>query len=172
MGEERRRQIVGLLKGSDRPITGGELAARLKVSRQVIVQDVAVLRAKGEGIIATPQGYMLLSGGTARPAYAAVLACQHSLEQAEEELTILVDHGVKVVDVAVEHPIYGELRGLLMLESRRDVKDFLTRLAETDAALLSSLTKGVHLHTVECSRDTALRRAIEALKAKGFLLAD
>jgi len=160
-----------MLSGADGPITGAELAAKFQVSRQIIVQDMAILRARGAAILATPQGYVM-PGASLQPEHTAVLACRHDPDQTEEELTLLVDHGVKVVDVIVEHPIYGELRGLLMLESRHDVQNFLSRLAETEASLLSSLTKGVHLHTVQASRQAALDKAAEALRAKGFLLSD
>ena len=82
----------------------------------------------------------------------AILACRHAPERTEEELQILVDHGVKILDVIVEHPLYGELRGSLMIESRADVQDFLGQVSASRASLLSSLTGGVHLHTVEASR--------------------
>lgn len=169
MGGKRRERILEMLKEHGRPITGAELAMNLRVSRQIIVQDVAILRARGEEIIATPQGYML-PGQSPKLAYTAVLACKHDSRQTEEELTILVDHGVKVIDVLVEHPIYGELCGLLMLESRSDVREFMSRLTETEAGLLLSLTKGVHLHTVQASRRATLDQAKDALEARGFLL--
>ena len=171
MGENRRRRILEMLREAERPITGAELAGRLQVSRQIIVQDMALLRARGEGIIATPQGY-ILPGAAERPVHTSVLACRHDPSETEEELNLLVDYGVKVIDVIVEHPIYGELRGLLMLESRSDVRSFMVRLADTEASLLSSLTKGVHLHTVQASRQSALEQAVEALRARGLLVVD
>lgn len=127
-----------------------------------------MLRASGEEILSTPQGYRLPA---ARPsAHRAILACQHAPERTEEELHILVDHGVRVIDVVVEHPLYGELRGSLMLESRSDVEDFLRRWHRKHASLLSSLTRGVHLHTVEASRPDMITRAKQQLEARGFLL--
>lgn len=74
------------------------------------------------------------------------------------------------MDVIVEHPLYGELRGSLMVESRADVRDFLTRVKATHASLLSSLTSGVHLHTVEASRPEMISRARARLRKRGFLL--
>ena len=100
----------------------------------------------------------------------AILACRHAPERTEEELNILVDHGVKVVDVIVEHAVYGELRGSLMLESRADVQDFLAQVRSSHASYLSSLTGGVHLHTVEASRSELILRAKAQLRARGFLL--
>jgi uncharacterized protein len=167
-GVGRRRLLVAWMRSHKGPIRGSELARRLRVSRQCLVQDVAMLRASGEEILSTPQGYRL--PGPRSAAHRAVLACQHAPERTEEELHILVDHGVRVIDVVVEHPLYGELRGSLMLESRSDVADFLRRWRRKGATLLSSLTRGVHLHTVEASRPDMIARAKAQLQARGFLL--
>lgn len=165
----RREKILEFLEQAGRPVTGGELARVTGVSRQVIVQDIAILRAQGREILATPQGY-LWPQPSGRERQRAVLAVSHAPEQTEEELNALVDFGLKVLDVVVEHPIYGELRGFLMLESRHDVERFLERIADAGAGLLSTLTGGVHLHTVEYAREEELNLAREALAAKGFLL--
>ena len=98
----------------------------------------------------------------------AILACRHTPERTEEELQILVDHGVQILDVIVEHPLYGELRGPLMIESRADLQDFFDKVHETKAMLLSSLTGGVHLHTVEASREEMISRAKAKLRARGI----
>ena len=171
MAHERRRRIVELLGQSDRPLRGADLAARLGVSRQVIVQDVAVLRAAGSGIIATPLGYILPRQASPPPAR-AVLACQHGRSETADELNALVDLGVRVRDVVVEHPLYGELRGLLMLESREDVREFVERLESGQAELLSALTRGIHLHTIEASRPELLEKARAELQRRGILLAE
>jgi len=156
------------MRGHGEPIRGGELAKRFRVSRQCLVQDVAILRASGEQIEATPRGYRLPI--SAKPGHRAILACKHPPERTQEELNILVDHGVKVLDVIVEHPIYGELRGSLMLESRADVQDFLAQVSSSHAVLLSSLTGGVHLHTVEAARPELISRAKALLRERGILL--
>src|SRR5271156_5046088 len=166
--DKRRRRIVAWVRHQGAPIRGGELARHFHVSRQCLVQDIAILRAGGEQIIATPRGYHLPESPP-HP-HRAVLACRHTPERTEEELQILVDHGVKILDVIVEHPLYGELRGSLILESRADVKDFLAQLHASHATLLSSLTGGVHLHTVEASRPEMISRAKVLLSARGFLL--
>jgi transcriptional regulator of NAD metabolism len=156
------------MRQKNRPVRGSELALHLRVSRQCVVQDVAILRAGGEEILSTPQGYRLPAPHPA--AHRAILACQHGPERTEEELHVLVDHGVKVIDVIVEHPLYGELRGSLMLESRTDVQEFLQQWRGTKASLLSSLTRGVHLHTVEANKPEMLARAKSELQARGILL--
>jgi len=165
---KRRRRIVAWVRHHAAPIRGGELARHFHVSRQCLVQDIAILRAGGEQIVATPRGYRLPESFP-HP-HRAVLACRHAPEQTEEELQILVDHGVKILDVIVEHPFYGELRGSLMLESRADVQDFLAQVHASRATLLSSLTGGVHLHTVEASLPETISRAKARLRARGFLL--
>lgn len=165
---ERRSRIVEWMRAHEGPVCGGELAKHFHVSRQSLVQDIAILRAGGEEIVATPRGYRLPL--EAAHGHRAILACKHPPERTEEELHILVDHGVKVLDVKVEHPIYGELSGSLMIESRSDVEDFLKLVRRSKAALLSSLTDGVHLHTVEAARPEAISRAKAALRERGILL--
>jgi len=164
----RRHQIVGWLRERGRPVPGGEIAKHFGVSRQCLVQDVAILRAGGEEILATPTGYRLPA--ESNQGHRAILACKHPPERTEEELQILLDHGVRILDVIVEHPLYGELRGSLMLESRADLQNFLAHVRASHAALLSSLTNGVHLHTVEASRPEMISRAKAQLRARGFLL--
>jgi uncharacterized protein len=166
--DRRRRRIVAWMRTHGGPIRGGELAKRFRVSRQSLVQDVAILRAGGEAIVATPRGYRLPE--RAGRGHRAVLACRHAPERTEEELQILVDHGVKILDVIVEHPLYGELRGSLEIESRADLEDFLAHVSASHALLLSSLTGGVHLHTIEASRPEMISRAKARLRARGFLL--
>ena len=166
--EQRRRGILAWMRNQGEPVPGGELAKRFHVSRQCLVQDVAILRAGGEQIEATPRGYHLPASLHLK--HRAILACKHTPERTEEELQILVDQGVKILDVIVEHPVYGELRGSLMLESRADVQDFLAQVSSSRASLLSSLTGGVHLHTVEASRPESIARAKAILRARGILL--
>jgi transcriptional regulator of NAD metabolism len=168
-GAERRRKLTEWMRTQTGPIHGDDLARRFRVSRQCLVQDVAMLRAAGVEILSTPQGYRLPRQGTV-PGYRATLACRHAPEQTEQELNILVDHGVRVLDVVVEHPLYGELRGSLTIESRADVQDFLRRLRETRATLLSSLTQGVHLHTVEAGKLKNIALAKARLLEAGILL--
>jgi transcriptional regulator of NAD metabolism len=170
VSEDRRRRIVDLISQARDPITGSELAHLLGVSRQIIVQDMALLRAAGADIVATPRGYTSARGRGGRATYREVLAVQHGRDQIEIELNALVDLGLRVLDVIVDHPVYGELRGNLMLESRADVRQFLLRLEGAEP--LSALTRGVHLHTVETSRPGAIDEAREALRALGILLGE
>jgi transcriptional regulator of NAD metabolism len=165
---DRRASIAhALADGSCIP--GDALARDLGVSRQVIVQDVAVLRAGGLDIVATVRGYLLATSpgpGVAR----RVITVRHAPEHAVQELTALVDTGARVVDVIVVHPVYGELRAELDLRSRRDVQLWAERCAETGARLLSELTDGTHVHTLEADHEQILEAAEAAVRRLGFLV--
>jgi transcriptional regulator of NAD metabolism len=163
---QRQQRLMDLLRTSREPMTGSELAQRLGVTRQVVVHDVAVLRAAGAPILSTPRGYWWHAESPVRKQ--TVLAVRHSPELTDTELNTLVDHGVHVLDVIVEHPIYGELRGALRLASRRDVALFLEQVRQSGATLLSSLTGGYHMHTVEAPDDEHLDEAVAALRRNGI----
>jgi uncharacterized protein len=165
---ERRASIAhALAEGACIP--GDALARDLGVSRQVIVQDVAVLRAGGLDIVATVRGYLLAASSGASAAR-RVITVRHAPDAAVEELTALVDTGARVIDVIVVHPVYGELRAELDLRSRRDVQLWAERCAETGARLLSELTDGTHIHTLEADQEHILDAAEEALRRLGYLV--
>jgi transcriptional regulator of NAD metabolism len=160
----RRRALLEQL--SDVPVAATALAARFGVSRQVIVGDIALLRAGGASIYATPRGYVTVrapENGILR-----TVACRHGAADMEEELLLMVNAGAAVLDVIVEHPVYGQLTGELGLFSRRDVTDFVRRAAGMRP--LSQLTGGIHLHTLRCPDEETFRRAREALRTHGYLL--
>lgn len=165
----RRQAILDRLRTADRPVSASALAAGLNVSRQIIVGDIALLRAGGAEISATPRGYVL---PRATDGITRTIACRHTLAQTGQELDILVDNGCTVLDVIVEHPVYGQLTGQLQISSRYDVEQFLARIRDSDAAPLSMLTSGLHLHTLCCPNEDAYTRACAALKAAGLLLDD
>ncbi len=164
---KRRKDIMKLLKSKRIPISGNELSMIFKVTRQVIVQDIAILRAAGNDIIATSQGYMALGPD---PLLSKKIAVKHDINATREELMTFIECGCKVIDVIVEHPIYGELHGMLMLQNSQDVDEFMHRVEKSNAALLSLLTEGVHLHTVEALNQDAIARAETLLQKKGILL--
>jgi transcriptional regulator of NAD metabolism len=167
----RRAAILERLAASERPVPGEVLARELGVSRQAIVHDVAVLRAAGRPIVATVRGYLLLRPPAA-DVVRGVVAVRHGPAEAEAELTALVDLGVRVVDVVVEHPVYGELRAELHIGSRADVAAWAEATRRSGAHLLSELTDGVHLHTIEAASEDRLAAARSVLRAGGFLLPD
>lgn len=169
LGDERRELILQWLKNSTEPIPARVLAERTKVSRQVIVQDISLLKAKNESIMATSQGYLYLQASESNKPK-RVIACCHSPEQTEQELTLIVDHGVSILDVMVEHPMYGELTASLFIRSRQDVKHFLQQIQQKKASLLSELTEGVHLHTLEADSEELLDEVCAALAREQILL--
>lgn len=169
VGKDRRAYIMNKLRSSTKPITGTKLAEETGVSRQVIVTDMALLKTSNEPIIATNRGYLYMDTESKNDVYRKIIICQHNPEQAREELEIIVDHGVTVVDVIVEHPFYGELTGSLMIESRYDVEQFLTEISKEEASLLSELTDGIHLHTIEADDEEKLNQACQQLKEAGIL---
>ncbi|AFM40008.1 putative small molecule binding protein (contains 3H domain) [Desulfosporosinus acidiphilus SJ4] len=168
-GQERRDHLLKLLKNSKEPIKAAALAKLTGVSRQVIVQDIALLRASEEPVIATPHGY-LYSSDFGPKGLQRIIYSRHSPSDTEKELNILVDHGVSVLDVGVEHSVYGNIFRPLQLRSRLDVKKFLVQMSENNAYLLSSLTGGLHLHTIEAPSEEVLKQVYEALKQEGFLV--
>ena len=155
--DERRRQILQALEQADGPLSASALAARVGVSRQIVVGDV---------ILATPRGYMLDS--PARQGR-VVVACRHDGARLREELYTVADCGCGLLDVIVEHPVYGQLSGQLQVFSRADADAFCAALARTDAQPLSRLTGGVHLHTLSCPSAAHRARVLAALQEQGFL---
>ena len=167
MDARQRRQIIARRLGeSGEPLSAAALARELSVSRQIIVGDVALLRASGLDITATPRGYLL-----PRPpaGVTCTFACRHRADQMEEELNAVVDQGCVVLDVIVEHPVYGQLTGPLRLANRYEVAQFVDRCRREAAAPLSQLTEGVHLHSILCPDEAAAARVREALKKVGVL---
>ena len=170
LGENRRSLLLQWLKESEKPLTGSDLSRRTNVSRQVIVQDISLLKARNEPIIATSQGYIMLSTERSDIKYEQVIACKHTPKNTKNELYTIVDNGGTVKDVTVEHPLYGHITASLFVGNRLEADQFLSRLSTTNASLLSELTSGVHLHTIEANSKTQLEAVIHALKEQGFLL--
>ena len=164
--EQRREAILQVLREADGPVSATALARRFSVSRQIIVGDIALLRAAGADISATPRGYVILrdQGGLTR-----TVACQHDADGMEQELNAMVDQGCTVLDVIVEHPIYGQLTGPLQISNRHDVQQFIHRCQEAEALPLSRLTDGIHLHTLSCPDEASLERVRESLRKLGIL---
>lgn len=166
---ERRKRIIELLWACGNTITAASLADQLGVTRQVIVSDIALLRAQGHKISSTPRGYCL--GGAGEQGIHAVIACCHSKDEMEEELCAIVDNGGSVLDVSVDHPIYGQISGELHLSCRRDVAEFLERCRTVQAHMLFDMTSdSVHLHTISCKDAQTMGHVLNALRGKGFLM--
>lgn len=146
--DERREKILQTLKQAQTPLTGSELSSIYKVSRQIIVGDITVLRASGHNIYATPRGYILPQDNKIHQEL-AIICCKHTDDDLQTELEIIIDNGGKIRDVIVEHPLYGEIRVNLFINSRRDIQLFLQKKNQTKATALMSITNGIHYHTIE-----------------------
>jgi uncharacterized protein len=170
LGDERRQWILDKLITKQAPVTGGDLAKQTNVSRQVIVSDITLLKAKGEPIIATSQGYLYMRASNQETLIERTVACQHTPERSEEELFLLVDHGVTVKDVKIEHGVYGDLTASIMVSNRKEVEQFMNKIEDTGASFLSELTDGVHLHTLMAPNEETLEKAESALQEAGFLI--
>lgn len=166
-GEQRRTGILEVLSDQSKPISATFLAKKFEVSRQVIVQDVALLRAGGYDILATARGYIL--NKESNILCRRVVLVKHTRSETEDELNTIVDNGGRVRDVIINHPIYGDLVGDLMLKNRRDVKQFVKKIEETSANLLFNLTDGMHMHTIEAGTEEELDIIEEELKKRGYL---
>lgn len=172
LGEARRNELLMLLKQSDAPLTGTDLSKIVGVSRQVIVGDMTLLKARNEPIIATSQGYVYFENSNAGPLYERQIACIHSPENAKDELYTLVDAGVLVKNVTIEHPVYGDLTASIQVSNRHEVDLFLQKVNETGASFLSELTGGIHLHLIVATEPSILDRAIVAMSEKGYIAND
>lgn len=166
-GTERRAQILQRLMAAKKPLSGSALAKELGVSRQIIVQDMALLRARTDlEILSTYQGYLLHQQ---EPIEKRVFKVRHGTERTEEELQEIVDLGGRVEDVFVYHRVYGVVRGQLNIASRRDIQDFMCRLQDSSSAPLMLITDDFHYHTVSADTVQCLDRIQNRLAEKGFL---
>ena len=168
-GDERREKLLALLLRSDEPLSGGKIGDIYHVSRQVVVQDIALLRSKGHSIVSTPRGYMYEKDAGNQNCRRIVKVC-HTDDQAEEELSTIVDFGGIVLDVMVNHRTYGKVTAPLNIKSRRDIRKFVEDLKQSKSSLLSNTTSGYHFHTIEAESEDILDEIEEALKEKHFLV--
>ena len=165
-GSDRRQELLKNIKESDRPVSGSKLAKDYDVSRQVIVQDIALLRASGYDIISTNRGYVL-EGQTCAE---RVFKVRHTDEQLETELCTIVDLGGQVKNVMVNHKVYGHIEAELGITSRRKVKEFLADIESGKSTPLKNITSDYHYHTVTADSEETLGMIEEELRKLGFLV--
>lgn len=164
-GQERREQILKILKNSIEPVSGVELAKKLQVSRQIIVQDMALIRANGVDVMATNRGYVYHEAKEV----SRVFKVFHTDEQVEEELNLFVDLGGKVEDVFVYHKVYGVIKVPMNIKSRRDVQTYMEGISSGKSTNLMKLTSNYHYHTITAEDEQTLDLIQEELLKKGFL---
>lgn len=162
---ERRKNILDLIRNSPVPLSGGALGRLTGVSRQVVVQDVALLRSEGHGIISTPRGYTVAP----REAHVRSFKVCHTSEQSEEELNTVVDLGGTVLDVTVNHRVYGRMTAPLNIRTRRDVRDFVENIRMGKSVPLLNITSGYHFHRISADSAQILDEIEAELEKMSFL---
>ena len=166
-GEERRSWIIKLLESTSKPISATSIAKQVGVSRQVIVGDIALLRASGEDIEATPRGYHKIKKTTN---FCILIACCHEgMDQLQQELYLLVDYGAIIENVIVENPLYGQITAPLNISNRYEADLFLKKAENMEDSLLSNLTDGVHLHRIQCKEKENAEKIKIELRKRGIL---
>ena len=163
---ERRKAIVNLLLSVEGPISGSELARKFDISRQIIVQDITVLKATGYEILSTSQGYIMQKS----PLSERVFKVRHTTEQTEEELSCIVDLGGTVVDVFVWHKVYGKIEATLNIFSKLHIKQFLEGVRTGQSTELMHITGGYHYHTVRADDEATLDHIEAVLTKKGYIV--
>ena len=164
---KRREEIIKMLIESNKAIKGTELASLFGVTRQIIVKDIAILRAEGNTIIATPDGY-IYNKNTNK--VKSIIAVNHNKNEVIDELKIVVKYGGIIEDVIIEHPLYGEIRGNLMIKNLNDLNKFEIEFENKSIKPLSDLTDGIHLHTIVADDEENIKLIKRELQEKGLLL--
>ena len=163
---ERRAEILSLIGNSQNPVAANFLSEKYSVSRQVIVQDIAILRAQGYGVISTNRGYVLGSGLRAE----RVFKCRHTLQELVDESEIIISRGGRVEDITVNHRVYGKISARLELSSLRHAEELYRSLVSGASKPLMSVTDGYHYHTVSGENEQTLDEIEKALREKGYLI--
>lgn len=168
-GQERRSEIRKLLESAPEKIRAMDLAKRFSVSRQIIVGDVALLKAEGVPVVSTPRGYYLKREGVEPSGYREILVCCHDRAHTGEELSLIVSLGGIVHNVSVEHEVYGMLTGNLEIETAEDVRAFIQKMEGDRFVLLSALSGGIHSHLIETKDRPHMEKIKGTLGKAGFL---
>ena len=163
---ERRKEIVKLLLSAKEPVSGGELARKFGISRQIIVQDITVLKGTGYEILSTSQGYVMRKS----PFSERVFKVRHTTEQTEDELSCIVELGGTVVDVFVWHKVYGRIEAPLNIFSQMHIKQFLEGVRTGQSTELMHITGGYHYHTVRADNEEALDLIENALRKRNYIV--
>jgi transcriptional regulator of NAD metabolism len=167
-GNARRDDILKELQMTTQPLSGTYFSKKYHVSRQVIVTDIALIRAHHHDIISTNKGYILLTDTS--PKEQRVIYVEHDNEHINDELNTIVDLGGKVLNVIVDHELYGQVTAPLIINNRREVLEFVGKVKKTSAIPLKQLCDGKHYHTIEAENNHILDMIEEELDKKGYLV--
>lgn len=168
-GEERRNQILQMLKNQSTPLSGTALAGAFHVSRQVIVQDIALMRAENHDILSTNRGYLYRRRDSCDSLPKRVFFVRHSTQQVLDEFMAVLELGGMILDVVVEHELYGQIQVDLLIESEQDAREFYEKLMLSKDNPLKALTDDCHYHTVAAPSERLLDLIEQELRHKGFL---
>ena len=169
-GDTRREKILELLKQNGSPMSGTAIAKLFGVSRQVIVQDIALMRAENLRILSTNKGYIYKTEEQQDTQPKRVFYVKHGTEQVLEEFIVVLELGGKILDVAVDHELYGHIQVDLLIETIQDAKEFVSRLMVCKDNPLKVLTDDCHYHTVAAPSEKLLDLIERELEEKGFLM--
>ena len=162
---ERRKKIVNLLLSETEAISGSALSERFGVSRQIIVQDISVLKGSGYEILSTHNGYIMQKS----PLKERVFKVFHTTDQTEDELNLFVDLGGTVVDVFVWHKVYGKMTAKLNIFSSLQVKQFIEGVRAGTSTELMNITGGYHYHTIRAESEEVLNTIEKHLVKKNYI---
>lgn len=161
---ERRKKIKEILGTT--PIKGSELAQKFSVTRQVIVKDISILKAEGLEIISTSSGYILNRNTGVRK----VIAVSHDESQIRDELETIIKYGGIIEDITIEHPLYGEVTGKIMIKTLHDIELFMDKIDNLNITILSKASGGVHLHTIYTEDKGSMEKITSELSKSGYLI--
>ena len=163
---DRRKEIAAVLTSSETPVSGSSLSEKFGVSRQIIVQDISVLKAAGYEILSTHHGYIVQSS----PLKERVFKLKHTTSDTENELNTIVDLGGTVADVFVWHKVYGKVEAKMNIFSRMHVRQFLEGVRSGKSTELMNITGGYHYHTVRADSEEILDKIEQALRGKKYIV--
>lgn len=165
-GQERRDAMIEIIQNSEKPVSGTALAKQFAVSRQVIVQDIALIRAAGYEVLSTHRGYLLGQ----KNSVTRIFKVSHTDEEIADELNLIVDLGGKVLDVQINHKVYGRMKADLGIHSRKQVQDFMEEIRSGKSSPLKNITSNYHYHTVEADSEEVLDLIGKELNKRGYLV--
>ena len=168
-GNNRRVGIISFLERQSGPVSGSELARQFGVSRQAIVQDVALLRAENRNILSTNKGYVLYHPHEKQKGQTAVITVNHTAGQTLDEMRAIVDYGGAMLDVFIDHDLYGQIRANLVINDAEDAQEFCDKLESSKSEFLKELTEGCHYHTITAPSMKVLEMIRKELQEKGIL---
>lgn len=168
-GNARRTAILVFLERQTGPVSGSELSRQFGVSRQVIVQDIALLRAENRNILSTNKGYVLFHPQEKHTGYTTVISVKHTAEQVLDEMLSIVEYGGSMLDVFIDHDLYGQIRANLVINDVDDAAEFCHKLSRNGSPTLKELTEGCHYHTISAPSEKVLNLIRRELQEKGIL---